>query len=147
MSLFFSFSLLTPFKLASINISFDASSVSLMYQSWSNCRPNPAEHQHSSVKEEKNVPDIDRHQKAVRRSKHIPHHLRPQHIVERRNTRERRRVQDVNNAFHRLQALLPIDMHRKSQESPNSARLSKVHTLRKAVDYIVALQAMLHKYH
>ena len=79
--------------------------------------------------------------KLPRRSKHIPHHLRPQHIVERRNTRERRRVQDVNQAFYTLQSLLP------SENNPEtSSRLSKVRTLRKAVDYIVALQQMLDNY-
>ena len=118
----------------------------MMYEPWCACCSNPVEHQHGSVKEENNAPDDEWHQKAVRRSKHIPHHLRPKHVVERRNTRERRRVQDVNNAFHVLQALLPIDTHRKNQESPTSARLSKVRTLRKAVDYIVALQTLLHKH-
>ena len=113
-----------------------------MHESWCDrchssdlsCRSTLAEHQGGSVEREK---------KSVRRSKHIPHRLRPQHIVERRNTRERKRVQDVNDAFYMLQALLPIDIHSESQDSPNSARLSKVRTLRKAVDYIIALQAML----
>ena len=82
--------------------------------------------------------------KSHRRSKHIPHYLRPVDLVEKRNTRERRRVQDVNQAFHRLQSLLPSQTHDETSEPPNlPTRLSKVRTLRKAVDYIVALQHLL----
>ena len=81
----------------------------------------------------------------TRRSKHIPHHLRPQHIVERRNRRERLRVQDVNQAFYVLQQLLPLEsnQHTKEQHLTTTTRISKVRTLRKAVDYIEALQKML----
>ena len=92
--------------------------------------------------------------KSTRRSKHIPHRLRPQHIVERRNRRERLRVQDVNQAFYMLQQLLPFDSNstttttrNDNQErlnmTQNSSRISKARTLRKAVDYIEALQKML----
>jgi hypothetical protein len=96
---------------------------------------------------------IDSKKKSTRRSTHIPHHLRPQHIVERRNRRERLRVQDVNQAFHTLQQLLPVDSNlitytdNKEQLDPtrNSSRISKVRTLRKAVDYIEALQNMLNE--
>jgi hypothetical protein len=84
--------------------------------------------------------------KSIRRSKHIPHHLRPRHIVERRNTRERRRVQDVNQAFYMLRALLPIDGNDDQTESSHSTRLSKVRTLRKAVEYILALQHLLNEH-
>lgn len=86
--------------------------------------------------------------KSTRRSKHIPHHLRPQHIVERRNRRERLRVQDVNQAFCMLQQLLPFDSnsptnhHTKEQ---NTSRISKLRTLQKAIDYIEALQKMLNE--
>ncbi|CAF3464320.1 unnamed protein product [Rotaria socialis] len=101
-----------------------------------------------------------------RRSKHIPHHLRPQHVVERRNRRERLRVQDVNQAFYMLQQLLPLDLHSTTTHNnnnnnnndddddeqqqqlniiQNSSRISKVRTLRKAVDYIEALQQMLNE--
>jgi achaete-scute complex protein len=83
--------------------------------------------------------------KPIRRSKHIPHHLRPQHIVEKRNTRERRRVQDVNQAFLLLKSLLPFDTNIDNKDQLNSPRISKVRTLRKAVDYIEALQNMLNE--
>jgi hypothetical protein len=85
---------------------------------------------------------IDSKKKLTRRSKHVPHHLRPQHIVERRNKRERLRVQDVNQAFYMLEQLLPLDSNSVTQ---NSSRISKVRTLRKAVDYIDALQQMLNE--
>jgi achaete-scute complex protein len=90
-------------------------------------------------------PSIDSKKKPIRRSKHIPHHLRPQYIVERRNTRERRRVQDVNQAFLLLKALLPSETKNDDKDQSNSTRISKVRTLRKAVDYIEALQNMLNQ--
>ncbi|CAF3132726.1 unnamed protein product [Rotaria sp. Silwood2] len=79
--------------------------------------------------------DIDSKKKRIRRSKHIPHHLRPQHIVERR---ERRRVQDVN------QALLPFNTN-NNKDQLNSTRISKVRMLRKVVAYIEALQNILNE--
>ncbi len=96
---------------------------------------------------------IESKQKSTRRSKHIPHHLRPQHIVERRNRRERLRVQDVNQAFHMLQQLLPFDTNSSTNHDTKeqldmmqtSSRISKVRTLRKAVDYIEALLKMLNE--
>jgi len=96
---------------------------------------------------------IDSKKRSTRRSKHIPHHLRPQHIVERRNRRERLRVQDVNQAFLMLQQLLPFDSNSTTNNdnneqlnmTQNSSRISKVRTLRKAVDYIEALQKMLNE--
>jgi hypothetical protein len=83
--------------------------------------------------------------KPIRRSKHIPHHLRPQDIVEKRNTRERRRVQDVNQTFLLLKSLLPFDTNIDNKDQLNSPRISKVCTLRKAIDYIEALQNMLYE--
>lgn len=87
--------------------------------------------------------------KPLRRSKHIPHHLRPRHLVEKRNRRERRRVHDVNQAFLLLQALLPInrddDNKNTNKEKSIPSRISKVHTLRKAIDYIQALQNILNE--
>lgn len=84
--------------------------------------------------------------KSIRRSKHIPHHLRPQHIVEKRNTRERQRVQDVNRAFLILKSLLPFEInYDDNTDQLNNPRISKVRTLRKAVDYIIALQNLLNQ--
>ncbi|CAF1230551.1 unnamed protein product [Rotaria sordida] len=88
---------------------------------------------------------IESKMKSRRRSKHIPHYLRPQHIVEKRNRRERRRVQNVNQAFLILQALLPSNTNNNHKDQLNSTRISKVRTLRKAVDYIEALQNILNE--
>ena len=62
---------------------------------------------------------MDSKTKLIRRSKHILHHLRPQHIVERRNRRERLRVQDVNQAFLMLQQLLPFDSNSTTNNDNN----------------------------
>ncbi|CAN7939079.1 unnamed protein product, partial [Ixodes hexagonus] len=67
--------------------------------------------------------------------KHVPHREKPPHLVARRNARERRRVQAVNNAFSRLRKCVPIENRAK--------RLSKVKTLHKAIEYIQALQELL----
>ena len=64
--------------------------------------------------------------------KHIPHREKPPHLVARRNARERRRVQAVNNAFAKLRKAVPIENRSK--------RLSKVKTLQRAIEYIEALQ-------
>lgn len=89
--------------------------------------------------ESQNQTDEEKHQKkTIRRSKHIPHCLRPAEVVDRRNTRERRRVEDVNRAFFLLQSILPLE-----NKNDSANRLSKVRTLRKAVDYILALQKLL----
>ncbi|XP_076336523.1 uncharacterized protein LOC143239393 [Tachypleus tridentatus] len=67
--------------------------------------------------------------------KHIPHRDKPPHLVARRNARERRRVEAVNNAFARLRKCVPVENKNK--------RLSKVKTLHRAIEYIAALQEML----
>lgn len=67
--------------------------------------------------------------------KHVPHCEKPPHLVARRNARERRRVETVNNAFLRLRKHVPMDTKHK--------RLSKVKTLRYAIDYIKRLTEMI----
>ncbi|KAL4233804.1 hypothetical protein ACF0H5_008482 [Mactra antiquata] len=67
--------------------------------------------------------------------KHVPHSEKPPHLVARRNARERRRVETVNNAFLRLRRHVPIETRHK--------RLSKVKTLRYAIDYIKRLTSMI----
>ncbi|XP_064489817.1 achaete-scute homolog 1a-like [Ornithodoros turicata] len=67
--------------------------------------------------------------------KHVPHREKPPHLVARRNARERRRVQAVNNAFSRLRKCVPVENRSK--------RLSKVKTLHRAIEYIHALQDIL----
>ncbi|XP_037038092.1 helix-loop-helix protein 1-like [Bradysia coprophila] len=58
------------------------------------------------------------------------------HKIEKRNERERFRVQAVNDAFCRLRRLIPTIAARRK-------RVSKVKTLKKAVQYIIQLQAIL----
>lgn len=41
--------------------------------------------------------------------RHVPHKNKPPQIVERRNARERRRVEAVNSAFIRLRKAVPIE--------------------------------------
>ena len=70
--------------------------------------------------------------------KHVPHRDKPQHLVQRRNARERRRVQAVNGAFQRLRRLIPFENKHK--------RISKVKTLKLAMDYIDQLQALIQEH-
>ena len=46
-------------------------------------------------------------QKRKRGYKHVPHCEKPAQVVEKRNARERKRVQEVNQAFLRLRKALP----------------------------------------
>ena len=56
-------------------------------------------------------------------------------VVARRNARERKRVKLVNDGFVRLRKHVPTD--------PKNKKLSKVKTLRSAIDYIRHLQHLL----
>ena len=47
-------------------------------------------------------------QKRKRGCRHVPHSEKPPQIVEKRNARERKRVQAVNQAFLRLRQALPM---------------------------------------
>ena len=67
--------------------------------------------------------------------KHVPHRDKPVQLVERRNARERRRVEAVNDAFVRLRSYIPYDNKHK--------RLSKVKTLQIAIDYIHQLETLV----
>lgn len=67
--------------------------------------------------------------------KHVPHCQKPTHIVAKRNARERKRVQTVNDAF----ALLRKHVPRPSK----SNKVSKVAILKVAMEYIQSLQSMI----
>lgn len=58
-------------------------------------------------------------------------------VVARRNARERRRVKLVNDGFLRLRKHVPTD--------PKNKKLSKVKTLRSAIEYIRHLQQLLNQ--
>lgn len=61
-------------------------------------------------------------------------------FVRRRNERERTRVRNVNDGFERLRQHLPY-----FRNSNQEKRLSKVETLREAINYINHLQSLLDK--
>lgn len=70
--------------------------------------------------------------------------------VARRNARERNRVKQVNNGFATLRAHIPLSVAaalgapaQRSNPSTASKKLSKVETLRLAVEYIRSLQDLL----
>lgn len=71
-----------------------------------------------------------------RKRRHIPHRLRPTAAVDKRNERERRRVNDVNSAFVRLRDTLGM-------EKLSDKRLSKINILTNAIDYISNLSQVL----
>ena len=62
--------------------------------------------------------DVTRSARTHNVYKHVPHRDKPPQLVQRRNARERRRVQAVNNAFVRLRRYIPYENKHK--------RLSKV---------------------
>nr|CAD7394032.1 unnamed protein product [Timema cristinae] len=77
-------------------------------------------------------------------------HQPPPQAVARRNARERNRVKQVNNGFATLRQHIPVSLaasYTSSGESSSgrggSKKLSKVETLRMAVDYIRSLQRLL----
>lgn len=57
------------------------------------------------------------------------------HLVQRRNARERKRVQLVNDGFIRLRRKIPTE--------PRNKKLSKVKTLRSAINYILHLKDVM----
>ena len=71
--------------------------------------------------------------------KHIPHREKPAHLVEKRNARERRRVEAVNGAFLRLRRAVPVDNKR-------GKRVSKVKILTRAIDYILNMKDAIDKH-
>ena len=80
-----------------------------------------------------NLPSNKR--KRITKTIYVPHRNKPANIVSRRNARERRRVQAVNNAFKTLRSYIPYENRNK--------RLSKVKTLQKVIDYIHHLRGMI----
>ena len=91
----------------------------------------------TAKKSGKNDEGKGKSKKPRNRYKHIPHREKPKPVVARRNARERRRVQTVNGAFSLLRKHIPYESKHK--------RLSKVKTLRIAINYIQQLQQMLQR--
>ncbi|BFZ09209.1 hypothetical protein BsWGS_12248 [Bradybaena similaris] len=65
----------------------------------------------------------------------LPGHLIETNFIRRRNERERERVRCVNEGYDRLKEHLPIEKKER--------RISKVETLRRAIEYIRELQSLL----
>jgi len=90
-----------------------------------------------------------------RKIQFMPYGAPPQQpaSVARRNARERNRVKQVNNGFATLRSHIPQSVCQAlSPQAPNTSRgaskkLSKVETLRLAVEYIRSLQEMLDENH
>ena len=70
-----------------------------------------------------------------RKRRHVPHHLRPQEFVQKRNTRERRRIHGVNEAFELLRRRVPVIC--RDDKTP------KINILRHASSYIMRLTSLL----
>ncbi|KAK6985903.1 achaete-scute 1a [Biomphalaria glabrata] len=70
--------------------------------------------------------------------KHVPHSMKPAHLVAKRNARERLRVQAVKSAFIQLSKHVPSDSRHK--------KLSKLKTLRLAISYINNLRELIHNH-
>jgi hypothetical protein len=89
--------------------------------------------------------------KAVGVGSNLPrsHHQPPPVAVARRNARERNRVKQVNNGFATLRQHIPLSVsstYTSANAQPggrSNKKLSKVETLRMAVDYIRSLQQLL----
>lgn len=82
--------------------------------------------------------------KKRRKRRHIPHRERPEAAVQKRNERERKRVDDVNMAFRRLGDRLEqgyfFGIH---QTETSKKRLSKIGVLQGACSYIQELKTLL----
>ncbi|XP_012554514.1 N-myc protein [Hydra vulgaris] len=98
-------------------------------------KPNPSKSKESGNSES------DSHNMATSRGRkrtaqsRLPAKLKEPAAVARRNARERRRVKMVNDGFLRLRRHVPTD--------PKNKKLSKVKTLRLAIEYIHHLQHLL----
>ena len=88
----------------------------------------------SVITQNGNVMTTSRGRKRTAQSR-LPAKLKEPAAVARRNARERRRVKMVNDGFLRLRRHVPTD--------PKNKKLSKVKTLRLAIEYIHHLQQLL----
>lgn len=61
------------------------------------------------LKTESAMPLREKNCRKTSKYNHVPHKDKPPQVVARRNARERKRVQAVNNAFMRLRNVIPIE--------------------------------------
>ncbi|XP_028155696.1 achaete-scute complex protein T8-like [Diabrotica virgifera virgifera] len=116
-------------------------SISCMYSQYSRQSDpwtSPRDHISTADATYSKHPTIKRplREKNPKNVKHVAHKERPPQVVERRNARERRRVQAVNMAFVRLKKAIPY-------QNSRGKRLSKVKTLQNAIRYIQELEIVL----
>ena len=76
--------------------------------------------------------------KRRRQRKHVPHHLQPVKQVTKRNTRERKRVDAINDTFRQLRSQIPY--------GPMSKRVSKENILKYAILYIRELSNLIEEH-
>ena len=83
--------------------------------------------------------------KAARKRRHIPHRLRPGHLVAERNARERERMQCIGSAFDRLQNVVTGRCASTNDDKASRERkkMSKAKILQMTISYIKVLQNML----
>ncbi len=67
--------------------------------------------------------------------RHVPHSDQPPELVDKRNTRERQRVHEINQEFGKLKRLIPY--------KDKGKRISKENVLKYAIDYIRGLYKMI----
>ena len=86
------------------------SGVSKSYSSSPGLSLSASERNRRNMNEQPSSTTLPNKQKNGKSSyKHVPHREKPPHLVERRNARERRRVEAVNNAFARLRKCVPLE--------------------------------------
>ena len=76
--------------------------------------------------------------KRRRQRKHVPHRLQPVKQVTKRNTRERKRVDAINDTFRQLRSQIPY--------GPMSKRVSKENILKYAILYIRELSNLIEEH-
>lgn len=82
------------------------------------------------------IDDKSSESNTCRRSTEARQNTNDIHLIDKRNARERKRVENVNDAFKRLRSHIPYENKKK--------RLSKVKTLQTAMRYINYLAEKLH---
>lgn len=106
--------------------------------------PAPVDHTRSSVISGMDHAGVRSSSKKAARMNFMPYGTQPA-SVQRRNARERNRVKQVNNGFANLRQHIPSDVINALTHGGRGAskKLSKVDTLRLAVEYIRRLQDLL----
>lgn len=84
-------------------------SIQSMYSMWLLNKEEFLKDQVTAPHAETKKEDVWMKNKKNRGYKHVPHKDKPVQAVEKRNARERRRVQAVNLAFAKLRKMVPVE--------------------------------------